>query len=124
MRVDAPLKVTGSAPYAYEQPVEEPAYLFPLVSTIARGRIVRIDHTAASALPGVHLVLTHANAPRIRVRTDAALTILQSEQVSYRGELVGAVVAESPHVAREAAGLVHIEYDEQPAELGFAIDDP
>ena len=41
MRVDAPLKVTGSAPYAYEQPVEEPTYLFPLVSTIARGRITR-----------------------------------------------------------------------------------
>ncbi|WP_156385290.1 xanthine dehydrogenase family protein molybdopterin-binding subunit, partial [Nocardioides sp. Root122] len=124
MRVDAPLKVTGSAPYAYEQPVEEPTYLFPLVSTIARGRITRIDDAAASALPGVRLVLTHANAPRILVRTDAALTILQSPKVSYRGELVGAVVADSPQVAREAAGLVHVEYDEEPAELGFAIDHP
>ncbi len=124
MRVDAPLKVTGTAPYAYEQPVEEPTHLFPLVSTIARGRITHIDAAAARALPGVRLVLTHENAPRIRVRTDSALTILQSPEVSYRGELVGAVVADSPQVAREAAGLVRVEYDEQPAELGFGIDHP
>lgn len=124
MRVEAPLKVTGTAPYAYEQPVEDPAHLFPLVSTIARGRITRIDAAAARALPGVRLVLTHENAPRIRVRTDSALTILQSTEVSYRGELIGAVVADSPQVAREAAGLVRVAYDEQPAELGFGIDDP
>lgn len=124
MRVDAPLKVTGTAPYAYEQPVEEPTYLVPLVSTIARGRITSIDDTDAVALPGVRLVLTHANAPRIRVRTDGALTILQSPEVHYRGELVGAVVADSPQVAREAAGLVRLDYAEEPAELGFGIDHP
>ena len=124
MRVDAPAKATGTAPYAYEQPVEEPLHLFPLVSTIARGRITAIDDAEAHALPGVRLVLTHANAPRIRVRTDAPLTLLQSTEVHHRGELVGAVVADSPQVAREAAGLVRISYDEQPAELGFAIDDP
>lgn len=124
MRVDAPLKVTGAAPYAYEQPVEEPTYLVPLVSTVARGRITAIDDTEAVALPGVRLVLTHANAPRIRVRTDGALTILQSPEVHYRGELVGAVVADSPQVAREAAGLVRLDYAEEPAELGFGIDHP
>ena len=124
MRVDAPAKVTGTAPYAYEHPVEEPSYLAPVVSTIARGRITRIDDAEARALPGVRLVLTHANAPRIRVRTDAALVILQSPEVHYRGELVGAVVADSPHVAREAAALLRVDYDEEPAELGFDIDDP
>jgi xanthine dehydrogenase YagR molybdenum-binding subunit len=124
MRVDAPAKVTGTAPYAYEQPVEEPAYLFPILSTIARGRITEMDDAECRALPGVRLVLTHANAPRIRVRTDAALVILQSTEVHHRGEIIGAVVADSPQVAREAAGLVRVTYDEQPAELGFAIDDP
>lgn len=124
MRVDAPAKVTGTAPYAYEQPVEEPLHLFPIVATIARGRITAIDDAAARALPGVRLVLTHANAPRIRVRTDAALVILQSVEVHHRGELIGAVVADSPQVAREAAGLVQVTYDEQPAELGFEIEDP
>ncbi|PKH42296.1 xanthine dehydrogenase family protein molybdopterin-binding subunit [Nocardioides alpinus] len=124
MRVDAPAKVTGTAPYAYEQPVEEPLHLFPIVATIALGRIAEIDDADARALPGVRLVLTHANAPRIRVRTDAALTILQSSEVHHRGEIIGAVVADSPRVAREAAALVRVTYDEQPAELGFSIDDP
>ncbi|MEE1758564.1 xanthine dehydrogenase family protein molybdopterin-binding subunit [Streptomyces sp. SP18BB07] len=124
MRVDAPAKVTGTAPYAYEQPVEEPLYLVPILSTIARGRIAEIDDAACRALPGVRLVLTHANAPQIRVRTDAALVILQSTEVHYRGEFIGAVVADSPQVAREGAGLVQVTYDEQPAELGFVIDDP
>lgn len=124
MRVDAPAKVTGTAPYAYEQPVDEPLHLFPIVSTIARGRIAHIDDAQARALPGVRLVLTHANAPKIRVRTDAALVILQSAEVHHRGELIGAVVADAPQVAREAAELVHVRYDEQPAELGFSIDDP
>ena len=124
MRVDAPAKVTGTAPYAYEQPVDEPAYVFPVVSTIARGRITAIDDTEARALPGVRLVLTHANAPRIRVRTDAALVILQSSEVHHRGEIIGGVVADSPQVAREAAALVRVSYDEEPAELGFALDDP
>jgi len=124
MRVDAPAKVTGSAPYAYEQPVDEPSYLFPILSTVARGTITRLDDEAALAVPGVRLVLTHRNAPRIRVRTDAPLTILQSPEVHYRGELVGAVVADSPHAAREAADLVVLEYDEQPAALGFGVDHP
>lgn len=124
MRVDAPAKVTGTAPYAYEHPVEEPTYLVPVVSTIARGRITRIDDSESRALPGVRLVLTHANAPRIRVRVDAALVILQSPEVHYRGELVGAVVADSPQVAREAAALLRVDYDEETAELGFDIDDP
>jgi xanthine dehydrogenase YagR molybdenum-binding subunit len=124
VRVDAAAKVTGSAPYAYEQPVDDPAYLYPLVSTIARGRISRIDGSAGAALPGVRLVLTHHNAPRTRLRTDAPLIILQSPEVSYRGEFIGAVVADSPQVARQAVALVEVTYDEQPAEFGFGPDHP
>lgn len=69
VRVDGKLKVTGTAPYAYEQPVENPASLFPVVSTIVRGRVRQIDVGAAEALPGVLKVLTHENAPRLFLRT-------------------------------------------------------
>ncbi len=124
MRVDAPAKVTGSAPYAYEQPVDHPAYLFPLVSTIARGTITGIDDGGAAELPGVRLILTHRNAPRTRLRTDAPLIILQSPEVSYRGEFIGAVVADTAAIARQAAALIEVTYQEQPAELGFGPDHP
>ena len=124
VRVDAPLKVTGKAPYAYEQPVENPVYLFPLVSTIARGTVRRIDSNTARRVPGILLVLTHENAPKLRIKTDAALYILQSPRVHYRGQYLGAVVAETPEAARHAASLVEIQYDEEAADLTFREDHP
>lgn len=52
VRRDGPSKVTGTAPYAYEAPVENPAYCHPIQATIARGRVVRMDTSAAEALDG------------------------------------------------------------------------
>src|SRR5581483_3764431 len=59
-RYEGPLKVTGTAPYAYEvEPPAPAAYGVLVLSTIARGRIVRIDDAAARAAPGVALVWSH-----------------------------------------------------------------
>lgn len=124
VRVDAPLKVTGTAPYAYEHPVDDPLYLHPVVASIARGAIDRIDATAAQAVPGVRLVLTHENAPRVPRMVDADLVILQSPQVAYHGQFVGAVVADTPEAAREAAGLVAIEYAPESIEAEFDREGP
>jgi hypothetical protein len=38
-RIDAVAKATGTAPYAYEQPVTDPLYLHPVQASIARGRV-------------------------------------------------------------------------------------
>src|SRR5260221_540207 len=64
-RIDGPFKVTGAARYAYEYPVAGVTYVFPVQSTIAKGRIASIDASAARALPGVVTVLWHENAPRL-----------------------------------------------------------
>lgn len=122
LRVDGHLKVTGTAPYAYEQPVEHPASLFPIISTIVRGRVKKFDTTAAEALPGVLKVLTHENAPKLFVKADPELYILQSAEVHYRGQFIGAVVAESPEVARYAASLVKVTYEAQPYDSAFTPD--
>ena len=60
-RIDGPKKVTGTATYAFEHALDEVTYAFPVQSTIANGRIVSIDTSAAQAIPGVILVLTHEN---------------------------------------------------------------
>ena len=52
-RLDGPQKVTGAAPYAYEHPLTDPAYVFALLSTVARGTVTRIDADRGSPLPGV-----------------------------------------------------------------------
>ena len=52
-RVDGRRKVTGSATYAYEHRLDDVAYVVPVQSTIAAGRVASIDAAAALALPGV-----------------------------------------------------------------------
>src|SRR5258708_2870854 len=105
-RVDGPLKVTGAAKYAYEYPVAGITYVFPVQSTIAKGRVVSIDARAARALPGVVAVLSHENAPRLAPLDDAELALFQSPAVAYHGQIVAALVAETLEAARQAAGLV------------------
>lgn len=118
-RLDGPDKVAGTAPYAYEQIIEGAAYLHPLQAGIARGRVTGIDTAAAAAEPGVLAVLTHHNAPRVASADDAELAILQSDEIAFRGQLLGGVIATTPEVARHAAGLVRMEYDERPHDVAL-----
>ncbi|WP_197322062.1 xanthine dehydrogenase family protein molybdopterin-binding subunit [Saccharomonospora sp. NB11] len=123
-RVDAWAKVTGRARYAYEQPVPEPAHLQVVRSTVARGRVTEVDARAATALDGVLTVLTPFNAPRLRTGHDAELEVLQSDTVWFRGQIVAAVVAETPEVARQAADLVRVEIEQRPHDVAFSADRP
>jgi xanthine dehydrogenase YagR molybdenum-binding subunit len=118
-RQDGPDKVRGTATYAYEQQVERPTYLHAVQSSVPRGRITDLDTSAAEALPGVVAVLTHRNAPKLADTDNRELAVLQDDLVSFRGELVGAVIAETPEVAREAAGLVRVRYETVPHDTVF-----
>jgi xanthine dehydrogenase YagR molybdenum-binding subunit len=122
-RIDGPLKVTGAAKYAYEYPADQVTYVFPVQSTIARGRIVSLDASAARAIPGVLALLWHENAPRLAPpRDDQDLAVLQSETVAYCGQFIAAVVAESLEVARQAASMVAVRYEEQPHDVVLSAD--
>ncbi|HEY1538203.1 MAG TPA: xanthine dehydrogenase family protein molybdopterin-binding subunit [Solirubrobacteraceae bacterium] len=121
-RRDGRAKVTGTARYAFEARVEDPAYLHPLQATIARGRIAAIDTAPAEALAGVIAVLTPSNAERLASTEDAELAVLQSDEVAFRGQLIGVVVAETSEIAREAAALVEVRYDEQAHDVALSAD--
>jgi xanthine dehydrogenase YagR molybdenum-binding subunit len=123
-RLDGPRKVTGTATYAYEHPLTEPAYVVALLSTVARGRVTRVDGAAAQRLAGVLAVLSHENAPRVADDSDRELAILQGPEVHFRGQIVAAVVAESLEIAREAAALVRIEEQASEHRVLLAADDP
>jgi xanthine dehydrogenase YagR molybdenum-binding subunit len=116
-RIDGPKKVTGAATYAYEHPVEGVTYAFPVQSTIARGRIASIDASAARALPGIVAVLSHENAPRLASPSTAEQAVFQSDTMAYHGQFVAVVVAETLEIARQAAGLVVVRYEEQPHDV-------
>src|ERR1700692_2419645 len=101
-RVDGRLKVTGGARYAYE--VEQgptTAYGFVVAASIGKGRIVSIDTRAAEQAPGVMLVLTHRNAPEQGAGNHhEAHPVLTGPEVSYYGQPVAFVVAETFEEAR------------------------
>jgi xanthine dehydrogenase YagR molybdenum-binding subunit len=120
-RLDGIPKVRGTALYAYEQPVPQPAYLHPVQATVAKGTVVRIDTGAAETLDGVLAVLTHLNAPRLVDTNDGELLVLQSAAVGFRGQFIGAVVAESSEIARHAADLVKVEYAPAPHASAFSV---
>ncbi|GAB3278079.1 xanthine dehydrogenase family protein molybdopterin-binding subunit [Parasphingorhabdus pacifica] len=118
-RRDGVEKVTGAARYAFEQPVDDPVYVHAVRSTIARGRITAVDTTAAERVDGVVSALTHTNAPRLRSGADMEFWVLQDENVHYRGQYVAAVLADSPEVARHAAGLVEVHYEQFAHDVEF-----
>ncbi len=112
-RADARDKVLGRAPYAFEHPMKRPCYAHAVLSAVPRGRITAVDTEAARQEDGVITVLTYENAERLASTDDAELAILQEPEVAFRGQIVGAVVAETPEAAREAASLVRISYAEE-----------
>jgi xanthine dehydrogenase YagR molybdenum-binding subunit len=112
--------VTGSARYAAEYPAPGLLYGYIVTSTIARGRISRIDAADALSLPGVVQVLTHENTPTLTPGDGSvieevgaigtAFLPLQDDRVWFSAQPVALVVADSFELARYAASLVRIEY--------------
>jgi len=65
-RIEGRLKVTGGARYTADIPLETIVHAAIVYCTIANGRIVSIDTSAAENAHGVLAVLTHKNMPRMK----------------------------------------------------------
>ncbi|NEO58223.1 MAG: xanthine dehydrogenase family protein molybdopterin-binding subunit [Okeania sp. SIO3B5] len=118
-RVDGKLKVTGGAHYTADMPVENLTYGVLIESTIAKGKITKLETTAAETAPGVLAVITYRNVPKFNQITffpgGQSLPILQDENIYYQGQHIGIVVAKTLEQAQYAATLVKVEYQtEQP----------
>jgi xanthine dehydrogenase YagR molybdenum-binding subunit len=69
-RTDGRIKVTGAAKYAAEFARPRLAHGVLIQSTIANGRVVKIDLSAAKSAPGVVGIVTRENAPHFRPYPD------------------------------------------------------
>jgi xanthine dehydrogenase YagR molybdenum-binding subunit len=126
-RTDGVLKVTGEARYAAEFPEARLAHAVLVTSTIASGSIASIDASRAQALPGVLLVMTYQNAPRLpnggrppaTPSVGRHLSLLQDNQIHYSNEPVAVVVADTLEHATDAARQLRIAYQSTPAVLDF-----
>jgi xanthine dehydrogenase YagR molybdenum-binding subunit len=121
-RRDGPAKVLGTATYAYETTSANRAYLHAVQATIARGRVTQLDTSVAEALDGVVAVLTHATAERLASTDDRELAVLQNEEVAFRGQVVALVIADSSEVARHAATLVRVAYEQETHDVELRAD--
>jgi xanthine dehydrogenase YagR molybdenum-binding subunit len=123
-RVEGREKVMGEAKYAYEYDVEGVVYAWIVQSTIAKGTITAVDGSEARRLDGVLAVLSHENAPDLGEVDDGELAVFQSPKISYRGQIVAVAIAETLEAAREAAGLVRIEYAAEAHDVRLSTDHP
>ena len=126
-RYEGPLKVTGSAPYAYEvEPPSPPAYGVLVSAPIAKGRITGVDTAAAEASPGVQLVWTYKNVPaqgprpaRYDFFTPSPRPALESDEVYFFGQQVAIVVADTLENAQAGAALVKLTFEDDAKAVIF-----
>lgn len=109
-RVDGRLKVTGRARFSAENPLPRLCYAKLLFSTLPKGALRTFDLRAARAAPGVIAIMTADNAPSlpehgragIKPPAGRVLSLLQDRSVSYNGEPIGVVIAETLEQATQA----------------------
>ncbi|WP_244475484.1 xanthine dehydrogenase family protein molybdopterin-binding subunit [Rhizobium sp. Leaf311] len=128
-RIEGPMKVRGETKFAAEFPYDEMAYAALSFSTIARGRISRLDVAAAEAAPGVVLVMTYKNAPRMKAPSlmmssataagSSDLPVMQDDEIHWNGQPIALVLAQTQEQADYAASLVKAEYTLLPAVTSF-----
>jgi len=116
--------VTGASQYVDDVRLPQNALtLWPVSAKVAHGRVVRVDASAARAMPGIVAVLTAADIPGANdvgaLRKDESL--LADAEVMFHGHMVAVVVGADVNQCRAAAAAVVVEVEALPALL--TIDD-
>ena len=122
-RVDGIGLVTGSAKFTDDIFLKNMLHAKILGSPHAHARILDIDATEAEKLPGVSIVLTHKNVPRVPHTTagqgypepspyDA---FMFDTKVRFVGDRVACVAAETAEIAEQALKLINVKYEVLPA---------
>jgi len=118
--IDSRARATGTAEYTTDIQLEGMLYGKIIKSPYAHARIVSIDTSKAEALPGVELILTYTDVPKIQYVSNPQTIGIEDmyvleDEVRCVGDEVALVVAESEDVAREAIKLVDIDFELLPA---------
>jgi CO/xanthine dehydrogenase Mo-binding subunit len=116
-RLEARAKVTGHADYVHNMRVPGMLYGKIFRSTVAHGRIVSIDTSAARAIGGVHAVLTGEDIKKLIPSPYFGPAfhdqpILALEKVHFVGEPVALVLSTDPHIADSAVQTISADYEE------------
>jgi len=128
VRPDGIDKVTGRANFGADFSLPGMLHGRVLRSPHAHAKILRIDTSAALALPGVKAVVTAADFPDPGAGAsaggeapsplrDLAQNVLARDRVLYHGHAVAAVAATTLQAAEAALAAIGVEYEALPAVL-------
>lgn len=122
--------LTGRGRYTTDNNVDGQAAAVFVRADRAHAKIVKVDTTAARKQPGVLDIVTGADIVATGWKTPPVMSFfkgvggsslripfragLAHDRVRFVGEPVALVVAESEHLAQDAAELVEIEYEDLP----------
>jgi aerobic carbon-monoxide dehydrogenase large subunit len=117
--------LTGRGQYVDDLAGERMLHAVMLRSSVAHGRIRRIDTAVARALPGVHAVITAKDIGAVQtipLRQEPLPALKQYEQpiiasdkVRYVGEPVAVVIADSVALAEDALDAIVVDIEPLPA---------
>ncbi|ODA66756.1 Xanthine dehydrogenase molybdenum-binding subunit [Methyloligella halotolerans] len=111
-RIDGPLKVTGTAPYAYERHdvVPNQAYGYILGSAIATGRIRSMDVSKAKQAPGVIDVVSTLDHKPVPLGEHNTANLFGGAKIDHYHQAIALVIAETFEEARAASALIDVDY--------------
>lgn len=126
-RLEDPRLITGGGRYVDDIQLADTLHAAFVRSPVAHGRITGIDASAAEASPGVVGVFTGADLgftepmpnlyPAPPVADSRQGHPLAPDEVTYVGEAVAVVVADSARAAADAVELIAVDYDILPAAV-------
>ena len=117
-----PQVVRGTAHYTFDTEIESLLHVKILRSPHPHAKIKSVDKSAALALPGVHTVLTHEDAPKKLFSTarhekdwmDPDDTRVLDDVVRFVGQKVAAVITKSEAIAEEGCRRLEVDYEILP----------
>src|SRR5262245_14236594 len=122
LRIDGARKVTGLAQYTSDFNFPGMLYAVPVEATIANGKLLALDTSAAEKMPGVRAVFHSGNIGKIFRSTPAPgfdrvclerRPAFEDDVVRYYGQYIALAVAETFEAAKAAADAVRARYSKE-----------
>ena len=114
-RYDAKRAVLGQRPYVADMKLDGMLYGALKFSDHPRANVLKIDTSAAAAMPGVIRIFTAKDVPGDKtiglIKQDWPLMIGEGEVTHYIGDVLAGVVAESEALARLAVEAIIVDYE-------------
>src|ERR1700692_679535 len=129
-RVDGSRKVSGRAQYTSDFYFPGMLYAVPVEATIANGRVVKLDTSAAEKMPGVRAIFHRENigkifrsvaGPGFEGIIDERRPPFEDDIVRYYGQYVALAVADTFETAKAAADAVRVTYAKEKPNVAIEL---